>query len=292
MAQEQSKSSMKRSKPTYIASIIGVSVVLFILGLLGWVFLNFQKVGTGLKEQIEMHAWLSTSNPKSIDSLTSYLGTKPYIKSFVYVSKEKAKEIYNKNNNESWDNILEDNPLPPSIDFYTKSAYVNKDSLNIISADLLAKFPGVISDIQYPQEIITTINERSRTIGIVTLIIGIILAIIVIISIDTTIRLAMFSNRFLIKTMQMVGATRGFIARPMNIRAVINGLISSAIATTAIWAVITWAESYIPEMKALRDVRIYLILFISIIVIGVGISLYSTHRSVMKYLKMKLDELY
>jgi cell division transport system permease protein len=292
MAQEQSKASMKRSKPTYIASIIGVSVVLFILGLLGWVFLNFQKVGAGLKEKIEMHAWLSTSNTKSIDSLTSYLGTKPYIKSFVYVTKEKAKEIYNKENSESWENILEENPLPPSIDFFTKSAYVNKDSLSIISADLLAKFPGVISDVQYPKEIITTINERSRTIGIVTLIIGIILALIVIVSIDTTIRLAMFSNRFLIKTMQMVGATRGFIARPMNIRAVINGLISSAIAIAAIWAVVTWAESYIPEMKALRDVGIYLILFGAIVVIGVGISLYSTHRSVMKYLKMKLDELY
>ncbi len=292
MAQEQSKASMKRSKPTYVTSIIGVSVVLFILGLLGWVFLNFQKVGAGLKEKIEMHAWLSTSNSKSIDSLTSYLGTRPYIKSFVYVTKEKAKEIYNKDSNESWDNILEENPLPPSIDFFTKSAYVNKDSLAIISTDLQAKFPGIISDIQYPKEVITTINERSRTIGIVTLIIGIILALIVIISIDTTIRLAMFSNRFLIKTMQMVGATRGFIARPMNIRAVINGLISSSIAIAAIWAIITWAESYIPEMKTLRDASIYLILFGSIIVIGVGISLYSTHRSVMKYLKMKLDELY
>jgi cell division transport system permease protein len=283
---------MKRSKPTYIASIIGVSVVLFILGMLGWVFLNFQKVSVELKENIKMYAWLSTTNQNSIDSLTGYLGSKPYIKSFEYVSKEKAKEIYNKDNNESWDKILTENPLPPSIDFFTKSEYVNKDSLAIISSDLMARFPGVISEVQYPQEVITTINERSRTIGIVTLIIGIILAVIVIISIDTTIRLAMFSNRFLIKTMQMVGATRGFIARPMNIRAVINGLISSGIAIAAIWLIISWAESYIPDMKALRDPKLYLILFGSIIVIGVGISLFSTHRSVMKYLRMKLDELY
>jgi cell division transport system permease protein len=124
------------------------------------------------------------------------------------------------------------------------------------------------------------------------LIVAVLLSAIVIVSIDTTIRLAMFSNRFLIKTMQMVGATRGFIAKPMNIRAVINGLISSGIAIGSIWAIIIWAESYIPDMKALRDPKLYLILFGSIIVIGVGISLFSTHRSVMKYLRMKLDELY
>ncbi|MFT3846767.1 MAG: permease-like cell division protein FtsX [Lacibacter sp.] len=291
MSQEQNK-SLKRSKPSYISAIIGVAVVLFILGILGWIFLNFQKMSSGLKENIKMYAWLSTSNKKSIDSLTSYFAAQPYIKSFTYVDKEKAKEIYSKENAEDWSKILDQNPLPASVDFFTKSNYVNKDSLAVISADLMAKFPGIISEVQYPKEIITTINERSRTIGIATLIVGIILSVIVIISIDTTIRLAMFSNRFLIKTMQMVGATRGFIVRPMNIRAIVNGLISSAIAIGAVWAVIAWIESLIPDLKALRDPKIYLLLFGSIILIGVGISLYSTHRSVMKYLKMKLDDLY
>ncbi len=292
MAQEQNKASLKRSKPSYISTIIGVAVVLFILGVLGWIFLNFQKMSSGLKENIKMYAWLSTTNQKSIDSLTTYFSQQPYIKSYTYVDKEKAKEIYSKENAEDWGKILDQNPLPASIDFFTKSNYVNKDSLAVISADLMAKFPGIISEVQYPKAVITTINERSRTIGIATLIVGIILSIIVIISIDTTIRLAMFSNRFLIKTMQMVGATRGFIVRPMNIRAIVNGLISSAIAIGAVWGVIAWLESLIPDLKALRDPKIYLLLFGSIIIIGVGISLYSTHRSVMKYLKMKLDDLY
>ncbi len=290
--QVQSKASLKRSKPSYISTIIGVAVVLFILGILGWIFLNFQKMSSGLKENIKMYAWLSTTNQKSIDSLTTYFSKQPYIKSYTYVDKEKAKEIYSKENAEDWGKILDQNPLPASIDFFTKSDYVNKDSLAVISADLMAKFPGTISEVQYPKAVITTINERSRTIGIATLIVGIILSIIVIISIDTTIRLAMFSNRFLIKTMQMVGATRGFIVRPMNIRAIVNGLISSAIAIGAVWAVIAWIESLIPDLKALRDPKLYLLLFGSIIIIGVGISLYSTHRSVMKYLKMKLDDLY
>ncbi|HRI22844.1 MAG TPA: hypothetical protein PLA68_17920, partial [Panacibacter sp.] len=103
---------------------------------------------------------------------------------------------------------------------------------------------------------------------------------------------AMFSNRFLIKTMQMVGATRSFIAKPMDIRAVINGLISSGIAIAILFALIQWMENLIPELKAIRDTNLTIILFGGLILLGVGISVYSTHRSVIKYLKMKLDDLY
>ena len=292
MAQQQGRASMKRSKPSYIYSIIGVALVLFILGVLGWIFLNFQKVGTTLRENIQIHAWLTTGNKRAVDSLKSYIGVQPYVKTWEYVDKEKAKEIYNKDGNESWDKILSENPLPESVDFFAKADYVQKDSLEKISADLLAKFPGVISEVQYPKDLVVTITDQAKKFGIALLIIAVLLSAVVIVSIDSTIRLAMFSNRFLIKTMQMVGATRGFIAKPMNIRAVINGLISSLIAIAAIWAVILWTESYIPDMKALRDAGNYLILFGSIIAIGVGISVYSTHRSVMKYLRMRLDELY
>jgi len=292
MAQQHGKASMKRSKPSYLYSITGVALVLFILGVLGWIFLNFHKVGTTLRENIQIHAWLNTSNKKSIDSVQAFIGAQPYVKSMEYVTKEKAREIYNKDGNESWEKILTENPLPESIDFFAKAEYVNKDSLEMISQSLAARFPTAISEIQYPKDLVVTITDRARKIGIALLIIAILLSTVVMVSIDSTIRLAMFSNRFLIKTMQMVGATRGFIARPMNLRAIINGLISSAIAIAAIWAVIIWLETYIPDMVALRDTQNYLILFGSIILIGVGISVYSTHRSVMKYLKMKLDELY
>jgi len=292
MTQPQGKGSMKRSKPSYIYAITGVALVLFILGILGWLFLNFQKIGTALRENIQIHAWLSTGNQKSIDKLKSYIETQSYVKSWEYVDKEKAKAIYNRDGNENWDKILTENPLPESIDFYAKADYVQKDSLEKISAELLANFPGIITEVQYPKDVVITITDRARKFGIALLIIAIVLCAVVIISIDSTIRLAMFSNRFLIKTMQMVGATRGFIARPMNIRAVINGLISSGIAIAAIVAIILWAESYIPDIKALRDVKNFIILFGSITLIGVGISFYSTHRSVMKYLRMKLDDLY
>jgi cell division transport system permease protein len=292
MTQQQGKGSMKKARPSYIYSIIGVALVLFILGVLGWIFLNFQKVGTTLRENIQIHAWLTTGNKKSVDSLSNYISKQPYIKSWEYINKDKAKEIYNRDGNESWDKILTENPLPESIDFFAKADYVQQDSLTRIAADLMEKYPGVISEVQYPKDLVITLTDRAKKFGLALLMIAIVLCAVVIISIDSTIRLAMFSNRFLIKTMQMVGATRGFIVRPMNIRAIMNGLISATIAITAIWGVIIWTESYIPDMKALRDFKNYLILFSSIILIGVGISVYSTHRSVMKYLQMKLDDLY
>jgi len=121
---------------------------------------------------------------------------------------------------------------------------------------------------------------------------SIVLCIIVIISIDTTIRLAMFSNRFLIKTMQMVGATRNFISKPLLIRALINGLISAGIAIFLLFGLIEWATAQFPQIRTLQGLSTSLMLFGGLILTGVGISVFSTYRSVLKYLKMKLDELY
>jgi cell division transport system permease protein len=286
------KSSMKRSKPNYIYSIVGVALVLLILGIMGWFFLNISSVGNAFKEDIRLSAYLRTMNKDTIGQIQQFIASKPYAKNVVYVDKTSAKQIWNKENNEDWAKILEVNPLPESIDFYAKANYVNKDSLAKISAELMAAYGNQITELQYPQSLVTNLNERASKIGLIFLVVAIILCVIVIFSIDNTIRLAMFSNRFLIKTMQMVGATRGFIAKPMNIKAVVNGLISSLIAIALLFTLIGWAESQFPQLKAIRDVKLTLILFGGMMVLGVGISVFSTHRSVLKYLKMKLDDLY
>jgi cell division transport system permease protein len=135
-------------------------------------------------------------------------------------------------------------------------------------------------------------SENLRKISIAVLIIAILLAVVVIILIDNTIRLAMFSNRFLIKTMQMVGATRGFIAKPMNTRAIVNGALGGIIAAIAVYFLILLAESQIPDLKSIRDNAMLLLLFSVLIILGICITLFSTHRSIIKYLKMKLDDLY
>jgi cell division transport system permease protein len=287
------KASMKRSKPSYIYSIVGVALVLLIMGILGWIFLNFSAVGNTFKEDIRISAYLRTLNKDSINQVHQYIAAQPYAKNVQYVNKEEAKRIWAKEGSgEDWDKILDYNPLPESIDFYARSAYVNADSLNKIQADLLSKFGNHIDELQYPKTLVNNLNERASKLGIIFVVVAAVLCVIVIVSIDNTIRLAMFSNRFLIKTMQMVGATRGFIARPMDLRAVLNGLISSAIAILLLFILIQWAEGQFPQLAAIRDTKLTLILFGGMILIGVGISVFSTHRSVIKYLKMKLDDLY
>jgi cell division transport system permease protein len=131
-----------------------------------------------------------------------------------------------------------------------------------------------------------------RKIGFALLGIALLLALVVIVLIDNTIRLAMFSNRFLIKTMQMVGATRWFIAKPMNVKAIINGAISALIAIVVCGILLFTFEKWVPELKTLHDNKMLILLALLLLVLGVAISLFSTHRSVIKYLKMKLDDLY
>jgi cell division transport system permease protein len=284
--------SLKRSKPNYVYSIVGVALVLLLMGIMGWIFLNLAQAGNAFKEDIRISAYLRTNNKDTIKQIQQYITSQPFAKNVEYVNKDKAKEIWNKDNNEDWNKILDVNPLPESIDFYARANYVNKDSLDKISTNIMNLYGEQITDLQYPSSLVNSLNERASKLGLIFLVIAIVLCIIVIVSIDTTIRLAMFSNRFLIKTMQMVGATRNFIARPMDVRAIVNGIISAAIAIVILFGLITWAESEFPQLKAIQNNLFTVLLFGGMILIGVGISLFSTHRSVIKYLRMKLDDLY
>ncbi len=285
--------SAKRSKPSYVLAIVGVALVLFLFGVVGWFFLNLKKSGELFRENIQVHAWIAPAAKKSqVDTLQKYVEALPYVKSAEYITKEKAAEKWNAENDSTWKIFIANNPLPESVDFYVKSDYMNKDSLDILSADLENKFTGVIAEFQYPKETVNYVSSYTKYIAGGILIFAIILSIIVIISIDNTIRLAMYSNRFLIKTMQMVGATRGFIIKPLNVRAIVNGFISACIAVAAVFGFILLIENSIPWLTQLRDRNNMTLIVAGILVLGITISLISTHRSVLKYLKMKLDDLY
>ena len=287
------KASSKRGKPSYVNAIIGVSLVLFLFGIMGWFFLNLKKTGDYFKENIKVSAFLySAVSKKRIDSLTQYISSLPYANRVEYVTKEKATAKWNAENDSTWKAILSNTPLPESIDFYVKADHVQTDSLNNLQINLENNYPGMIQDFNFPKATVTKISGFVKTVALLLLVAVIILGVLVVFSIDNTIRLAMYSNRFLIKTMQMVGATRWFIAKPINRRAVINGLIASAIAIVAVLASVQIIEGMVPILKQLHDTNGLLLLFALIIVLGIAITLLSTHRAVIKYLKMKLDDLY
>ena len=293
MSQFGKLNTSKRNKPSYGYAIIGVALVLFLFGIVGWLFLNLKKSGEMFRENIQVHAWITpAASKKQVDSLQNYISSLPYVKSSEYVTKENAIQKWNAENDSSWKNFISNNPLPESIDFFVKADYMDKDSLSVLSNLLETNFSGTISEFQYPKETVGYVSSYTKYIAAGILVFAIILSIIVIISIDNTIRLAMYSNRFLIKTMQMVGATRGFITKPLNIKAVINGLIAAFIAIVTVFGFILLVESFVPWLRLLRDASNMAIIISGIIILGVSISLLSTHRSVLKYLQMKLDDLY
>ena len=287
------KSSGKKGKPSYTGAIIGVALVLFLFGIVGWFFLNLRKTGDYFKENIQVHTWLNRdASKKQIDSLKNFISSIPYANRVEYVTKEMAIKKWNTENDSTWKQFLTNNPLPESIDFYVKAKYVERDSLNLLAANLQEAYPGVIAEFQFPTETVSKVSSYVKTAAVVFLIAAILLTVLVVFSIDNTIRLAMYSNRFLIKTMQMVGATRWFIAKPINQRAIINGFVASLIAIGAIWGTVLLIETFIPNFKLLHDTPGLILLFAIIIALGVTITLVSTHRSVIKYLRMKLDDLY
>lgn len=292
MSVEQIETSkIKKGKATYTYSIIGVALVLFLLGSLGWLIINAGQLSKSFKENIEIIVELNDNTRDEMGvQLEKMLSKQSFTKSSEFISKEKASEIFIKDFGEDYTQVLNYNPLFSSVVLHLHSDYMNTDS--IIKIEKFIKQSNIVRNVSYQKHLIDIMNKNVKRIGYVILAISLFLIFSVIILIDNTIRLAMFSNRFLIKTMQMVGATRWFIAKPFNIRSVVNGIISSLLAIAGILTLKFSAENWLPELKTLSNNNWLIILCLSILALGIIISLLSTHRSVIKYLRTQLDDLY
>lgn len=286
------KASAKRSKPSYFMAILGVTIVLFFVGVFGWLLLNASRYTDELKEDIKIQVYLRRSATQAdVDTLMNYIKTRPYTQTVEFIDKEAAKQQWMKNGETDFTELLDENPLPASIDFNLKNAYVQKDTIAAIKADMEQR-QLVVESVKYPAFVVEKMGSSVRVGLIVFASLAALFCILSIILIDNTIRLAMYSNRFLIKTMQMVGATRGFIAKPLNMRAILNGAIAALVAISLIYGLMLLSEYFLPYLRDLRDNSKVFILFGFLILLGISITLFSTYRSVVKYLKMKLDELY
>jgi cell division transport system permease protein len=284
-------SKIKKGKATYAYSIIGVALVLFLLGSLGWLVINAGQLSKSFKENIEISVILNDNTRDEMGlKLQEIIDNQAFTKSSQFITKNKAAEQFKKDFGEDFLQVLDYNPLYTSVNFHLKSEYMNTDSL--IKIEKFIKQSNIVREVFYQKNLVDMMNSNVKRIGIVIIIISLFLIFSVIILIDNTIRLAMFSNRFLIKTMQMVGATRWFIAKPFNIRSVINGIISAVIAIIGVLALKYFAEAWLPELKSLSSIKWMVILCSSILAMGIFISLLSTHRSVIKYLRTQLDDLY
>ena len=183
-----------------------------------------------------MHVFLKQNiKDTSRINLQNYIASKPYTKSIKYTDKETAKKEWVKSGGEDFTEFIDNSLLPPSIDFTLKNEFVDSAQLVGIQADIVQN--PIVDEVRFPSAVVNSMMKNFRNIGVVLGVVAILIAVMVMILIDNTIRLAMFSNRFLIKTMQMVGATRWFIAKPLDMRAIANGAISGVIATAIVYIV-------------------------------------------------------
>ncbi len=272
-----------------------VALMLFLLGLAGMIVLQFRALSKTVKEQIKISLYLR-DNIKQADVLLIQrrLEAEPFVKSSEYVSKEEAKKrfLMNSDAEDDFEDLIGYNPLPAHIDFYLHSAYANADSIAQIKETLQENFSDYYRELGVNEALVGSLDKNIRLLGFVLLAICILLLLISVLMIDSTVRLAMYSNRFLIKNMQMIGATRSFIVKPYLARSVINGLLSSMLAILGLIAFMSLAYREVPELKRLQNFRDWGILFAALVVTGIVINVFSTRKAVSKYLKMKLEDLY
>lgn len=281
---------MKKA-PSYIYSIIGISLVLFLLGTIGWLVINGQALSHFFKEQIELQViFHDNTRPENVAKMESILKKQPFTRSADVVTKEEAAKEFSKEWGEDFTELLDFNPLYTSINLKLYAPYVNEDSVARIKQFILQS--NIVREVNYQNVIIDKMNSTFQKVGLVLGGIAIILFIAVVVVIDNTVRLAMYSNRKLIKTMQLVGAERWFIARPFDSSALVSGLISGLVAIAALLGLRYFAYQQLPELYSLSNPVLLGCLLAGVLIIGILISVISTHRSVIKYLKSKLDNLY
>ncbi len=284
-------SNGKKAKPSYFNAIMGVALVLFLLGVLGWLLINGRALSRAFKEDLEINVdFHDNVTDESVAKMKSILVKQPFVRAARVISKDEAIKMENEVEGGNIVDFLGYNPLFTSISLKLNEEYVNADSLAKIKKFVLQS--NVVRDVTWPNVVVDKLNSNLRKIGIILGSISVLLLIVVIFLIDNTVRLAMFSNRFLIKTMQMVGANRSFITRPFDMRALLNGLLSGVIAVVGLWIVMSFAHAQLPVLALLNDSGLLAFLISGMIILGIIISMFSTHRSVVKYLKMHVDDLY
>ena len=295
---EEKKTRKKRKLGSYpFASVVfSITVALLVLGLFGWLLLHSSRLGTRIQESVEVQVYLSKNiNQSDITKIRTVIASKPYVlvkdvPQINLITKEEAAQQFIEATGEDFKDFLGDNPLRDLFAVKVKGGYQVVDSLNQIKAEIEG-IRGVF-EVEYEESLIESINENLTKIGFILLGIAVFALIVVIILINNTIKLALFSQRFLIRSMQLVGATSSFIQRPFLYRSMMYGFFAGVLSCGLIYGFTMYMNSIIEGLEELQDMNGFLVLFLLILVMGVIVGYFSSLRAIRKYLKMSLDELY
>lgn len=287
------KTPAQRSKPNYFYTIISVAMVLFLLGFFGILFLQAQQLTKVLKERVSILIELQQDTPQEqIDRLLLEVEKADYTKptSLAFISKEEALHSLQADFGDDFINLDLPNPLYDVISFHVNSSFMSSEQLATIRQEL--KTNPIVKDVYYQEGLVHQIVSNIKKSGWLLLFLSLIFLIIAIVLIHNTIRLALYANRFLIKNMELVGATWGFISKPYIRKGIYHGFISAIIAILSLICLLLLTQNYLPELKNYWQASSLIALFVGLILLGISISGLSAYLVVNKYLKMRLDDLY
>ncbi len=281
----------RKTKTVYISTIFSIALVLLMLGLLGLVLVHAKNLSNYVKENIVLNI-IVDERAKETDVLAfqKALNANPAVKQTQYVNKELAARNLTQDLGEDFVNFLGYNPLTSTFDIYLKADYANTKSIEDLKISI-SKNP-VVKEVVYQGSLIDMVNKNINTIGLIILAFAAILLVIAIALINNTIRLAIYSQRFLIKSMQLVGATKNFIRRPFLLFAGLHGLIAAFIAIIILLGTLIYARKEVPEIIILNNYKEFGIVFIGLLLIGIFITGISTWFAVSRYLRLKSNHLY
>jgi cell division transport system permease protein len=291
MAKSEDKYYRKRLQNSYLTTIVSISLVLFMLGLLGLIILHAKKLSDYVKENIGFSIIMKDNIKEAgIIKLQKILDATEYVKSTKYITKEEAAKEFADELGEDFTSFLGFNPLLPTIEVRFKAEYANNDSLAIIKTKILEN--DNVKEVFYQESLVDVVNKNVRKISFIILGFSLLLMIIAIALINNTIRLSVYSKRFIIRSMQLVGATRRFISRPFIMMGIIQGVIGAILAILLLIGIIYISQREFPELVSLQDIDMFLSLFGMVIVTGILISWLSNYFAVRKYIRLKTDSLY
>jgi cell division transport system permease protein len=285
------KYQKRRLRSSYLSVIVSIALVLFLVGLLGLIVLKTNSITKHFKEKVAITVFLNdNAKDKDVETLQAELRKEEYAKTVTYISKDEAAKIYSADIGENFLEFLGENPLKNAIDISLKSEFVTPEIMADIEKELVIR--SIVSEVTYDKPLIELLSKNINRLSFWMLVFSALFTLIAVVLINGSIRLSVYSKRFTIKTMQMVGATKSFIRVPFILQSVKLGIIGALVSIVGLVAFISYLNKNIPELELFSDVNILGIVFAGIIGLGILITWLSTFFATQRFLNLRSDELY
>lgn len=291
MSSSYDKFQKRRLLSSYFSVVLSVFLVLFLLGVLGLFVINSKKLSDDFKEEITMTVFFKNeANDSIIASFKEELKTAKFVKSSVFVTKEEAAKTHTDVIGEDFMTFLGANPLQNSFDIYLNADYIDLNNISKIETKLRNNL--MVSDVIYDKQLVNLVNDNIKKVSLWILIISAFLAVVAVLLINSSMRLSIYSNRFIIKTMQMVGATKSFIRKPFIWRSIKLGLIGSILAVVALIGTLIYLNNSYPNLGILDDPLMIGLVLLGVLSAGILITWISTFFATQRFLNLRTDDLY